>query len=276
MYGVSKTSISNWINELVKNEYITLIGEDVSEKLKSKKLYGLGYGEEVCEWCGCYTAVLHKHHYPIPKSKGGTETVNICPNCHHEFHYSQRCIKLNLSEKEIQKMKETLNSTNNVGNFPTLSNEIPTCPNNNTIYIKDIVEIVDYLNLKCNTKYKASTNKTQSMIRARIKEKFTVADFKKVIDIKAAEWGNDEKMKKYLRPETLFGTKFESYLNQAQVTNSYIPQTKQKEIDYNERQKSEAFYESLRQRDLEEAEKIKASMSEEEYKAYVQSWTADL
>lgn len=39
-----------------------------------------------CEWCKVSTAFTHAHHYPIPKSEGGTETVNICPNCHTEYH----------------------------------------------------------------------------------------------------------------------------------------------------------------------------------------------
>lgn len=40
----------------------------------------------VCEWCGQKSYLLHKHHYPIPKSKGGVKTVNICPNCHCAYH----------------------------------------------------------------------------------------------------------------------------------------------------------------------------------------------
>jgi hypothetical protein len=40
----------------------------------------------MCEWRGCYTAVLHSHHYPTPKSEGGTDTVRICPNCHTGYH----------------------------------------------------------------------------------------------------------------------------------------------------------------------------------------------
>jgi hypothetical protein len=40
----------------------------------------------ICEWCGRESYILHKHHFPIPKSKGGTNTVNICPNCHSTFH----------------------------------------------------------------------------------------------------------------------------------------------------------------------------------------------
>ena len=51
-------------------------------------------------------------------------------------------------------------------------------------------------------------------LKARLKEGYSVEDFKKVIDIKVAEWLNDENMSKFLRPETLFSNKFEGYLNQ--------------------------------------------------------------
>lgn len=77
----------------------------------------------------------------------------------------------------------------------------------------EICEIVDYLNEVLGTNYKTSTAKTQSAISARLKEGFTVDDFKRVISSKVAEWRSNERMAKYLRPETLFGTKFESYLN---------------------------------------------------------------
>ena len=76
--------------------------------------------------------------------------------------------------------------------------------------------VVDYLNSKCGTSYKASSTKTKSLIDARVKEDFTLDDFKKVIDVKSAEWLNDAKMVKFLRPETLFSNKFEGYLNQQQ------------------------------------------------------------
>ena len=39
-----------------------------------------------CEWCGRQSYVLQQHHFPIPANKGGTKTVNICPNCHYTFH----------------------------------------------------------------------------------------------------------------------------------------------------------------------------------------------
>lgn len=75
-------------------------------------------------------------------------------------------------------------------------------------------EIVDYLNAAIGSSYRASSKKTTSLINARLNEGFTVDDFKAVIDKKSASWKGDPKMAKYLRPETLFGTKFEGYLNE--------------------------------------------------------------
>jgi uncharacterized phage protein (TIGR02220 family) len=72
--------------------------------------------------------------------------------------------------------------------------------------------IVEYLNLKAGTHYKHTTQKTRTCIHARLSEGFTLDDFKIVIDKKVAEWKGTS-MEQYLRPETLFGTKFEGYLN---------------------------------------------------------------
>ena len=73
-------------------------------------------------------------------------------------------------------------------------------------------EIISYLNDCAGTNYKASSKKTQSCIHARLADGFAIDDFKIVIDKKCAEWIGTE-YEKYLRPETLFGTKFEGYLN---------------------------------------------------------------
>ncbi|MGQ2358345.1 conserved phage C-terminal domain-containing protein [Pediococcus pentosaceus] len=81
------------------------------------------------------------------------------------------------------------------------------------IDLEKIKDIISYLNEKTGTKYRASGSKTQRLIKARFNDGFNDEDFKKVIDIKVAEWSGTD-MAKYLRPETLFGTKFESYLNQ--------------------------------------------------------------
>lgn len=78
------------------------------------------------------------------------------------------------------------------------------------------ISIIQYLNEKAGTKYKPSSKKTKTCIHARLAEGYSVEDFKTVIDKKCDDWiGTD--YEQYLRPETLFGTKFESYLN-AKVT----------------------------------------------------------
>lgn len=74
--------------------------------------------------------------------------------------------------------------------------------------------IIDYLNQKVGTKYKATSKKTQDLIKARFNDGFTIEDFNRVIDIKTTTWLHDPKMNKFLRPETLFGPKFEGYLNE--------------------------------------------------------------
>lgn len=81
--------------------------------------------------------------------------------------------------------------------------------------------IIAYLNEKAKTNFKAKSKETQKHINARLEEGFSVDDFKTVIDKKCAEWlGTD--FEKYLRPATLFGTKFEGYLN-ARATKQTKP-----------------------------------------------------
>lgn len=80
---------------------------------------------------------------------------------------------------------------------------------NKEIYIN----IINYLNNKCNTRYRYNTPNTKKHINARLNEGYTEQDFYTVISKKSDEWLGTEQ-EKYLRPDTLFGAKFESYLNQ--------------------------------------------------------------
>lgn len=82
-------------------------------------------------------------------------------------------------------------------------------------------EVVNHLNLRAGTKYKPTTANTRKLINARLKEGFTVDDMKLVIDKKCADWLNNPKMAEFLRPDTLFGNKFEGYLNARPNTRPY-------------------------------------------------------
>ena len=75
-------------------------------------------------------------------------------------------------------------------------------------------EIISYLNQKANTHFKHDTTATKRFIKARWNEGFDLSAFKYVIDVKCSQWLTDPHMLPYIRPQTLFGTKFESYLNE--------------------------------------------------------------
>jgi uncharacterized phage protein (TIGR02220 family)/predicted phage replisome organizer len=90
---------------------------------------------------------------------------------------------------------------------------------------KDIEEIIEYLNNVCNSKFRFN-DKNKSLIKARLKEGYSKDDFFLVINKKFNEWNNTE-YEKYLRPLTLFGNKFENYVNQKEyVKKSKFEKTK--------------------------------------------------
>jgi len=102
-------------------------------------------------------------------------------------------------------------------------NTQPTRQTDSTVQDKTYTtgtEIIAFLNLETKKSYKTDSKKTRSLINARLKEGFNILDFKHVIKFKNKQWKYDEKMKPYIRPETLFSGNFESYLNE-------VPQKKE-------------------------------------------------
>lgn len=111
---------------------------------------------------------------------------------------------------------KAININNNIDN--NINNIIcseETSPSED--YNSQVKEIIDYLNQQANTKYRANSENTKKHIVARLKQQYTIDDFKHVIDVKCAEWLNSD-MEKYLRPDTLFGNKFDYYLQQKMVS----------------------------------------------------------
>lgn len=78
-----------------------------------------------------------------------------------------------------------------------------------------VLEVITYLNSTADLNYRSSGKETIRLIKAREKEGYILEDFRAVIDSRTAQWKTDPKMSQYLRPQTLFGTKFEAYLNEA-------------------------------------------------------------
>lgn len=73
-------------------------------------------------------------------------------------------------------------------------------------------KVIEHLNFKCKTRYRSDATYTIQYIADKLRQGYTADDFIKVIDNKADDWLNTE-YARYLRPSTLFGDKFEEYLN---------------------------------------------------------------
>lgn len=191
----------------IGTEYIKLIEDDYSIKDEKKEEVSpeKNQGEKPQESCKDQSVKIPEGTVKTPHPYGKN---NVTPTVKIPYPYGK-----NNGTKDISLKDKSLKEN---------------------ISLKDIfINIVQYLNEKAGTKYKANSKKTQQLISARVKEGFTLEDFKIVIDKKVAEWINTE-LEKYLRPETLFGTKFEGYLNQKSKT-SFNTKTKPNFCNYEQR-----------------------------------------
>jgi len=143
----------------------------------------------------------------------------------HLEHKNEEPLYVNMNRGCAEKC-----STNN-----HLLNNSSTKLNNLYNNIKEKVNsIINYLNLKAGAMYKATNSKTINLVKSKLKDGFTVDDFKTVIDKKVKAW-KGTLFEQYLTPFTLFGDKFEIYLNQnvpttssTNVNNSYEPKNNYK------------------------------------------------
>jgi len=109
----------------------------------------------------------------------------------------------------------TSNRISNINNIPPYNPPKGDTP--------DYEEIINYLNEKACTSYRCDIKNTQGFIRARWKEGFRLPDFKLAIDNCCAKWLADSNMVDYLRPRTIFNSKFESYVNMCGVAKRGDP-----------------------------------------------------
>jgi len=98
-------------------------------------------------------------------------------------------------------------------------NKVKESKGKENLYLVQKAQIIDHLNKKLGTRYRADTKETADLIDARISDGYTVDDCIKVIDKKVDEWRGTQ-YERYLRPKTLFGAKFESYHNQKIISGS--------------------------------------------------------
>lgn len=100
----------------------------------------------------------------------------------------------------------------------SISNNLNSLSSSLSIKDNKYKDVVNYLNEKSGKNFRVSIQ-TKKLIDARLNESFLIDDFYRVIDNQCEKWLSDEKMIDYIRPQTLFGNKFESYLNTIKKKN---------------------------------------------------------
>ena len=158
-----------------------------------------------------YKRDQRKNSQDIPKLENVQNKKTISNSCPTEIEKENR-----VSSKSNNLYLDNILSGNPDYNFPTWLEETAIKDLEKTKHKELWIPIV-YLNQVANKRYKF-VDKTKRLLLARFKEGYTLEDFKQVIDIKTAEWKDSPEFSKYLRPETLFGSKFDGYLNQKPKT----------------------------------------------------------
>ena len=181
LFQADERSIRRWISNLKQHGYIKMNLITKDKEIIARRIY--------------------------PMSGGGDRNV---------WGYGQKCPEGR--DRNVLYNNTSNNNTSNNNNILSGKEPDPEEKENSEITQKtdDIPydRVIKYLNAKAGTNYRATNKATQRLIKARFNEGMTTKDFKKVIDNKCDDWLKDPKMCEYLRPATLFGSKFESYLNQ--------------------------------------------------------------
>lgn len=160
---------------------------------------------------GCETAVASRVRKYREKQKAlqcNTDVTQVKHLCNGELEIEKEL------EKEIEKEIEIIHSHVSHDDVD-----------------KSHFEIIEYLNLKTGSKFKPTTKPYVQAIRSRLKEGYTVDDFKTVIDKKCREW-KGTKLEKYLTPKTLFApSHFDTYLNSNEMATMTDTERKVAELN---------------------------------------------
>ena len=158
-----------------------------------------------------YKRDQRKNSQDIPKLENVQSKETFSNSCPTEIEKENR-----VNSKSNNLYLDNILSGNPDFTFPTWLEENARKDLEKTKH-KELWIPIAYLNQVANKRYKF-VDKTKRLLLARFKEGYTLEDFKQVIDIKTAEWKDSPEFSKYLRPETLFGSKFDGYLNQKPKT----------------------------------------------------------
>jgi len=116
-----------------------------------------------------------------------------------------------------------------VKKLPMVANADKQNDDDKNLIRQKVEQIIQYLNLATGKKFSSTGVDNTKCVMKRLNEHYSLDDFKHVIDVKTAKWKGTD-MDDYLRPQTLFGNKFNAYLNESinhgtKQTSNSIQQT---------------------------------------------------
>lgn len=200
--GWMRTKLNLKGYELIVYALIYGFSQDNNSKFSGTRRY-------IAEWCGCslktvdntLASLLTKQL--IVKHEKYVNGIRMCD-------YTATLPENTARQNDTQAHTETTTEHNTTEPQPLIDEQqAPPQPKEPD----PTEEVVNHLNQRAGTHYKPTTANTRKLVKARLKEGFTIDDMKLVIDKKCADWVNNPKMAQFLRPDTLFGNKFEGYLN---------------------------------------------------------------
>lgn len=200
--GWMRTKLNLKGNELLAYAVIYGFSQTDGAKFTGSRKY-------LAEWCGCSTATIDRTLNSLVDKDLISRTSYVTKHGYRAVEYAVRQNDAQ-TPADTQTHTESTTEHNTTEPQPLLDEpQAPAQPKKPD----PTEEVVNHLNYKLGTKYKPTTQATRKLVKARLKEGFTVEDMKLVIDKKAAEWVGNPKMARFLRPDILFGNKFEGYLN---------------------------------------------------------------
>lgn len=213
-----KENFSSIPNEIIRNTRLS----DKEYRLLMF-LYSLPDDWEVDQsWLGrefsCSRERINKKLKKL-KDTGYLKIKNNGNNFKYDYVYILTIPDMTEDDTSINFTPENFTSLNDTRTNTELTNTELTNNSNNKLLL--VEQILDYMNKLGETSFKSTTKKTQKLINARSKEGFKLEDFKKVIYLKYKEWyenpiefKNGVMSDTYFRPDTLFSTNFEGYLQE--------------------------------------------------------------
>lgn len=210
--GWMRTKLNLKGYELIVYALIYGFSQDGNSKFSGTRRY-------IAEWCGCSMKTVDNTlasliaKQLIVKHEKYVNGIRMCD-------YTAVPTEIATRQNDTQAPADTTTEYDATGPHPLLDEpQTPTQPKEPD----PTEEVVNHLNQRAGTHYRTTTANTRKLVKARLKEGFTVEDMKLVIDKKCADWLNNPKMAEFLRPDTLFGSKFEGYLNARPNTRFNAP-----------------------------------------------------